>query len=65
MLKEASKFKKWVIIGGYEAYKTAELLQKNNVGVLLRRIHEMPKNDDDDIDLPYKSAKLLTDKGVL
>ena len=57
--------KKMVIVGGYEAYKTAELLQKNNVGVLLRRVHEMPENDDDDIDLPYKSAKLLTDKGVL
>ncbi|SHG17299.1 Imidazolonepropionase [Flavobacterium micromati] len=57
--------KKMVIVGGYEAYKTAELLQKNNVGVLLRRVHEMPENEDDDIDLPYKSAKLLTDKGVL
>lgn len=57
--------KKMVIVGGYEAYKTAELLQKNNVGVLLRRVHDMPENDDHDIDLPYKSAKLLTDKGVL
>jgi hypothetical protein len=25
-----------VIVGGYEAYKTAELLQKNNIGVLLK-----------------------------
>lgn len=57
--------KKMVIVGGYEAYKTAELLQKNNIGVLLRRVHEMPENDDDDIDLPFKSAKLLTDQGVL
>jgi imidazolonepropionase-like amidohydrolase len=57
--------KKMVIVGGYEAYKTAELLQKNNVGVLLRRVHEMPENEDDDIDLPFKSAKLLSDKGVL
>ncbi|MCL6462713.1 MAG: amidohydrolase family protein [Flavobacterium micromati] len=60
-----NEIKKMVIVGGYEAYKTAELLQKNNVGVLLRRVHEMPENEDDDIDLPYKSAKLLTDKGVL
>jgi imidazolonepropionase-like amidohydrolase len=57
--------KKMVIVGGYEAYKTAELLQKNNVSVLLRRVHEMPENEDDDIDLPFKSAKLLSDKGVL
>ena len=60
-----SGIKKMVIVGGYEAYKTAELLQKNNIGVLLRRVHEMPENDDHDIDLPYKNAKLLTDKGVL
>jgi imidazolonepropionase-like amidohydrolase len=57
--------KKMVIVGGYEAYKTAELLQKNNIGVLLKRVHQMPENDDHDIDLPYKLAKLLTDKGVL
>nr|WP_315182042.1 amidohydrolase family protein [uncultured Flavobacterium sp.] len=60
-----SGVKKMVIVGGYEAYKTAELLQKNNIGVLLKRVHEMPENDDHDIDLPYKSAKLLTDKGVV
>ena len=57
--------KKMVIVGGYEAYKTAELLQKNNISVLLRRVHEMPLNEDDDIDLPFKSAKLLSDQGVL
>lgn len=57
--------KKMVIVGGYEAYKTAELLQKNNISVLLRRVHEMPLKEDDDIDLPFKSAKLLSDKGVL
>ena len=57
--------KKMVIVGGFEAYKTADLLAKNNVGVLLRRIHEMPMNDDQDVDLPYKMAKLLLDKGIV
>ncbi len=60
-----SGIKKMVIVGGYEAYKTADLLRENNIGVLLKRVHEMPENDDHDIDLPYKNAKLLTDKGVL
>jgi hypothetical protein len=31
-----------VIVGGYRAY-SAELLQKNNIGVLLKRVHEMPR----------------------
>lgn len=57
--------KKMVIVGGFEAYKTADLLQKNNIGVLLRRVHDMPENDDEDVDLPYKMAKLLTDKGIV
>jgi imidazolonepropionase-like amidohydrolase len=57
--------KKIVIVGGYEAYKSADLLQKNNIGVLLSRVHEMPKSDDQDVDLPYKMAKLLTDKGIV
>jgi imidazolonepropionase-like amidohydrolase len=56
---------KMVIVGGFEAYKTADLLQKNNIGVLLRRVHDMPTNDDQDVDLPYKMAKMLTDKGIL
>jgi imidazolonepropionase-like amidohydrolase len=56
---------KIVIVGGYDTYKTTDILQKNNIGVLLRRVHDMPENNDDDIDLPYKTAKLLTDKGIL
>jgi len=57
--------KKMVIVGGFEAYKSADLLQKNNIGVLLSRVHEMPKSDDQDVDLPCKMAKLLTDKGIV
>jgi imidazolonepropionase-like amidohydrolase len=57
--------KKIVIVGGFEAYRTADLLLQNNVSVLLKRVHSMPENDDQDGDLPYKMAKMLTDKGVL
>lgn len=57
--------KKIVIVGGFEAYKTADLLQKNNIGVLLRRVHDMPTSDDQDIKTPFKMAKILTDKGVI
>ena len=60
-----SGIKKIVIVGGFEAYKTAELLVKNNIGVLLRRVHDMPTNDDQDVDLPFKMANILTEKGVL
>ncbi len=64
-LAKTNGIKKIVIIGGYEAYKAADFLVKNNIGVLLKRIHELPEKDDQDIDLPYKLAKILIDKGIL
>ncbi|TXD84863.1 amidohydrolase family protein [Subsaximicrobium wynnwilliamsii] len=57
--------KAMVIVGGYEAYKVADLLAKNNIPVLLNRVHSRPNAADDDYDLPFKLAKLLTDKGVM
>jgi imidazolonepropionase-like amidohydrolase len=56
---------KVVIIGGSEAYKVADLLKQNNIPVILDRLHATPNQDDDDYDMPYKSATLLTQKGVL
>jgi imidazolonepropionase-like amidohydrolase len=64
-LAKDNQVKRIVIVGGFEAYKITDLLQKNNIGVLLKNVHEMPESDDQDIDLPYKMAKLLTDKGIL
>lgn len=64
-LAKSNNITKLVIVGGFEAYKSADLLQKNNIGVLLRRVHDMPTSDDEDINLPYKMAKILTDKGIL
>jgi len=57
--------KKVVIIGGAEAYKVTNELKKNNTPVLLTRTHSLPNYEDDDYDLPYKSAKMLMDAGVL
>jgi len=64
-LAKENNIDKVVIVGGFEAYKTADLLKQNNIGVLLRRVHDMPENDDQDVDLPYKMAKILTDKGII
>ncbi|MEN2416415.1 amidohydrolase family protein [Flavobacterium mesophilum] len=60
-----NQIKKIVIVGGFEAYKATASLLKYNVGVLLRRVHDMPTSADQDVNLPYKMAKLLTDKGIV
>ena len=64
-LAKNNGIEKIVIVGGYEAYKIGNYLKDNQIGVLLKRVHEMPENDDDDVDLPFKLAKLLTDQGVV
>ena len=53
-----------VLVGAYEASKTIDLLKKHNVPVLLQRVHSTPDNDDDDYDLPYKLANILTKAGI-
>ncbi|MCB0381324.1 MAG: amidohydrolase family protein [Flavobacteriales bacterium] len=56
---------KMVIVGGYDAWMVADMLKDNKVAVILRRVHELPVSEDDDIYLPYKLPKKLVDAGVL
>lgn len=65
LFKKKNKIKKMVIVGGYYAFKAANLLKENEVGVLLKRVHDLPLLEDEDVNLPYKKAKLLVDAGVL
>jgi imidazolonepropionase-like amidohydrolase len=65
LFKKKNKIKKMVIVGGYYAFKVANLLKENEVGVLLKRVHDLPLLEDEDVNLPYKNAKLLVDAGVL
>ena len=60
-----NQIKKMVIVGGFEAYKVSGLLLENNISILLKRPHSMPEKEEQDVNLPYKMAKLLSDKGVL
>ncbi len=62
---KANDIKNMVVIGGYHAFKVANLLKNNNIPVLLTDTHELPSLEDDDYDLPYKNPKLLADAGVL
>ena len=57
--------KNMVLVHGDEAYKVSTLLKQNNVPVILKRVHSLPNSDDDDYDLPFKSASLLTKSGVI
>ncbi len=53
-----------VIIGGYDAIQVASSLIENNIPVMLRRVHELPVYDEDDVNLPFKLPAMLYQLGV-
>jgi len=54
-----------VLVGADEAYKTMELIKDEKIAILLRRTQSLPLNEDDDYDLPYKTAATLFNYGIL
>ena len=56
--------KRTVLVGGYDAWRVADLLRDNKVDVILRIVHSLPLRDDDDIDLPYRLPALLKERGI-
>jgi len=54
-----------VIVGAKEAWLVTDVLKNNNVAVVLNRVHDLPSSPDMDIDLPFKTPKLLQDAGIL
>ncbi|MBL7962926.1 MAG: amidohydrolase family protein [Flavobacteriales bacterium] len=53
-----------VIVGGYDAWRVADLLADRKVPVILARTHSLPLRDDDPVDLPYRIPYLLSERGV-
>lgn len=54
-----------VIVGGRDAHLVSSILKDNQIPVLIREAHSLPGRVEDDVNLPYKQAKLLADAGVL
>ena len=57
--------KEVVLVHADDALKTADLLKKHNIAVLIPRPHRLPNAQDDDVLGPFKLAKQLTDKGLV
>ncbi len=67
---EAVKFgqemgvKRMAVASGTELLLIADFLKENNIPVIVPSAHDTPPRTDDDYDLPYKLASLLSAKGV-
>ena len=53
-----------VIVGGDEAHLITRFLKDNNVAVVIKQPHSLPSNSDDDVNLPYKRAGILSNAGL-
>jgi imidazolonepropionase-like amidohydrolase len=53
-----------VLVGAKDSWIAAPMLKENNVSVMLSRVHSLPDKNDDDVDLPYKTAFLLHQAGI-
>jgi len=54
-----------VLVGGYDAHLVGRKLKDAKLPVMLKRIHGLPQLEGEATDLPYKSATLLSEQGVL
>ena len=53
-----------VLVGGRDAMTVKELIKKQNVPVILERLHSLPASTDRDVDEPYRLASDLTKEGI-
>lgn len=56
--------RRMVIVGGYDAWRVADLLRDKKVDVILQRLHSLPQREDEDVDLPYRLPALLKERGI-
>jgi imidazolonepropionase-like amidohydrolase len=53
------------LVGADDAWRVADFLAENEVPVVLNRIHRLPMRKNEDVDIAYKTPKILQDAGVL
>tara|TARA_Y100000994_G_scaffold249555_1_gene262023 strand:- start:7700 stop:8992 length:1293 start_codon:yes stop_codon:yes gene_type:complete len=54
-----------VIVGGSESWRITDFILKHNIPIILGRIHSLPNHQDEDIDQPFKTPKILADAGIV
>ena len=63
-LAKALDIKYPVIIGGYDSHLLGRRLKDSDIPIMLGRVHSLPENDDDPIDLPFRLPALLQEQGI-
>lgn len=53
-----------ILMGAQEAWKLADYLKQNDVGVILAATHTVPEAEDDPVDIQHRTPAILHQKGV-
>ena len=59
------KIENMVLVGANDAWRIADFLSDYEVPVILNRLHRLPLRKGEDVDIAFKTAKILNDAGVL
>jgi len=59
-----SGVKNIVISGGREAAMIAEFIKDNNISIILGGVHNMPRREEEAVDLPYETPAILHEAGI-
>ncbi len=54
-----------VLVGAYDAWLVSDMIKDRAIPVILQRIHSLPRNVDDEIDLPFRLPKILHEAGII
>ena len=54
-----------VLVGGYDAHMVGRKLKDSKMPVILKKTHGLPQLEGEPVDLPYRSASLLSDQGIV
>jgi imidazolonepropionase-like amidohydrolase len=54
-----------VIVGGRDAWRMTDFLKQNQIAVVLESTQNLPGREDEAIDQPFKTPKLLQEAGIL
>ena len=63
--KKDFKLQRLCIVGGADSWMIAKRIKENNISIMLPRTHRLPNYSHQDIHLPYYTAGILANEGVL
>lgn len=55
---------KVVLVGANDAWMITDFLKKNETPLIISQTHRLPSREDEDVDMPFKMPKILSDAGI-